>query len=73
MALFSAGSAWSADGNDENLGPTNVTACDFKNNRADDGGAIYSSAGYDIIEDSLFESNFAGATFQIRSQPARTR
>lgn len=63
IALFSSGSVWTGDETDDDPGPTNTTACMFKNNSADDGGAIYSAAGYNIIMDSWFEVNFAGATF----------
>lgn len=60
LALFSSGSVWTGNQEDDDPGPTNTTACVFKGNSADDGGAMYSAAGYDIIEDSSFEANFAG-------------
>lgn len=56
---------WSNTGEDDDPGPTNTTACVFKDNSADDGGAMYSAAGYDIIQDSLFEANFAGTEFNL--------
>lgn len=59
MALFSSGSVWNNEAPDDS-GPVNTTTCVFERNRADEGGAIYSAVGYDIINDSWFEDNFAG-------------
>lgn len=53
------------DDEDDDPGPTNTTACVFKNNIADEGGAMYSAAGYDIVEDCSFEGNFAGTSFNF--------
>lgn len=61
MALFSSGSVWTKE-SPYTSGPANMTACVFESNRADEGGAIYSAAGYDMINDSWFEDNFAGTT-----------
>ncbi|CAN0297003.1 unnamed protein product [Pylaiella littoralis] len=57
VAIFSSGSMWNKESLDS--GPANTTACVFEGNRAEEGGAIYSAAGYDMIKDSLFEENFA--------------
>ncbi|CAM9729174.1 unnamed protein product, partial [Pylaiella littoralis] len=61
MALFSSGSVWNKQIPDDS-GPANTTACLFESNRAGEGGAIYSAAGYDMIKDSRFEDNFAGSS-----------
>ncbi|CAM9892814.1 unnamed protein product, partial [Ectocarpus sp. 8 AP-2014] len=58
MALFSSGSVWNAESPDDS-GPANTTTCVFERNSAEDGGAIYSAAGYDMISDSWFEDNIA--------------
>ncbi|CAM9796905.1 unnamed protein product, partial [Ectocarpus sp. 8 AP-2014] len=55
MAFFSSGSL-------EDSGPVNTTACVFERNSADDGGAFYSAAGYDVVQDCSFRANFAGTT-----------
>ncbi|CAN0555355.1 unnamed protein product [Ectocarpus sp. 12 AP-2014] len=55
MAFFSSGSL-------EGSGPVNTTACVFERNSADDGGAFYSAAGYDLVQDCSFQANFAGTT-----------
>lgn len=62
LALFSTGSAWS-NAEPVESGPANTTNCIFDRNNATggDGGAIYSAAGYDIVEDCWFEANIAGA------------
>ncbi|CBJ26186.1 conserved unknown protein [Ectocarpus siliculosus] len=52
MAFFSSGSL-------EGSGPVNTTACVFERNSADDGGAFYSAAGYDLVQDCSFQANFA--------------
>ncbi|CAM9198462.1 unnamed protein product [Ectocarpus sp. 12 AP-2014] len=57
LALFSSGSIWDKDVSDS--GPANASACVFAWNSAVDGGAMYSAAGYDMIESSLFEDNSA--------------
>lgn len=53
MALFSSGSLSE---------PVSTTACVFERNSADDGGAFYSAAGYDVVQDCSFQANFAGTT-----------
>ena len=57
--MFSVGSVWSASEPDTS-GPANTTDCVFERNIANDGGGIYSAAGYDIIRDCQFHDNFAG-------------
>ena len=42
------------------FGPSKITGCRFDGNTASEGGAIYTSAGYDMIVDSSFTRNFAG-------------
>ena len=58
LALFSTGTL----GNDDSevAGPANTTNCIFERNSAIDGGGMYSSAGYDILQDLWFEGNVAG-------------
>ncbi|CAM9477686.1 unnamed protein product [Ectocarpus fasciculatus] len=58
MALFSSGSVWNMESPDDS-GPVNMTTCVFERNSAEEGGAIYSVAGYDMISDSWFEDNLA--------------
>lgn len=65
LALFSSGSAVTDEMDPGDPVPTSTVACVFKGNSADDGGAIYSAAGYDIVEDSSFEANFAGEEFNF--------
>ncbi len=57
--MFSAGILWS-EAEPDTSGPANVSGCVFEHNNATDGGGIYSAAGYDIIQESRFEGNFAG-------------
>eukprot|EP00752_Nemacystus_decipiens_P017814 g15971.t2 len=59
LALFSSGSVLTDEMEADDPVPTSTVGCAFKGNTADDGGAMYSAAGYDIIEDSSFETNFA--------------
>ncbi|CAM9112289.1 unnamed protein product, partial [Sphacelaria rigidula] len=58
LALFSSGFVWNAQAPDTS-GPANVTLCVFDRNKAVDGGAMYSVAGYDMINNSSFEENRA--------------
>ena len=41
-------------------GPSNINGCSFDSNVATDGGAIYTSAGYDMVLNSSFTRNYAG-------------
>eukprot|EP00903_Cladosiphon_okamuranus_P015456 g14274.t1 len=63
LALFSTGTLWTKDEDDSGSlntsGSANTTKCIFERNRAIDGGGIYSSAGYDIVQDVWFEGNVA--------------
>lgn len=59
MALFSSGMIPNED-RPEDPGPLTTTGCVFEGNRAEEGGAIYSAAGYEQITDCWFEDNFAG-------------
>lgn len=63
LAFFSSGSPWEEDSPDVS-GPSNVTMCVFERNNAVDGGGMYSAAGYDMINDTLFEDNLAGMTMK---------
>lgn len=72
MALFSSGSVWNVESPDDS-GPANTTTCVFERNSAEDGGAIYSAAGYDMISDSWFEDNIAGKEPSTRSSGTSSR
>eukprot|EP00903_Cladosiphon_okamuranus_P007092 g6891.t2 len=61
LALFSTGSAWN-EAEPVKSGPANTTNCVFDRNNATDGGAIYSAAGYDIVQDCWFEANVAAGS-----------
>ena len=76
MALFSSGSLLDEKINgisslestyspilDEESGhfsPSYITGCRFDGNTATNGGAIYTTAGYDVVVKSSFTRNFAG-------------
>lgn len=70
LALFSSGSLWTDQVPDS--GPANTSMCVFARNRAIDGGAMYSAAGYDMIKDSRFEDNLAGMSPRRHIEPSDT-
>lgn len=70
LALFSSGSEWDRKFPDD-TGFANTTWCVFERNKAEDGGAIYSAAGYDLIKDCLFDSNLAGKN--LSTLPANSK
>ncbi len=59
LAMFSTGTL-RTESEPDTSGPAYVTRCVFERNSANDGGGIYSAAGYDVVQDSRFEDNFAG-------------
>lgn len=58
LALSSSGSV--SDSQEPDSGPVETSMCFFQRNKAVDGGAVCSAAGYDLIEGSRFEDNLAG-------------
>ena len=67
LALFSSGSVWNKH-SPNSTGPANMTKCIFERNKAVDGGAMYSAAGYDMINSSWFEGNLAGMSPSVVSR-----
>ena len=61
VASFSSGFIWDEENDD--FGPSSITGCRFDGNRATEGGAIYTAAGYDMIVNSSFTSNSAGSFY----------